>query len=258
MEIHTDEEWEKWGERDPYFGVVTHPRFRRATLTEHDKAAFFQSGDEHVGHVIRRCRQYFGECFAPKKALEFGCGVGRLVLPMARICERVVGMDVSISMLKEAKQNCEKQALQNVELVQTKGWLPAIPGSFDFIHSYIVFQHIAAPRGTEIFAHLLGHLDHGGVGAVQLTYAKKRYRRNYGSPSLSSPKYWAGRLLKELKRVTESRKTSDPEMQMNPYKLSQLFFALQAAGVENVHVDFTDQFGELGVYLYFQRSAPRW
>ena len=40
----TDLEWQKWGEQDPYFAVITEPRFRSANLTAEAKQQFFDSG----------------------------------------------------------------------------------------------------------------------------------------------------------------------------------------------------------------------
>ena len=32
--MSTDDAWEQWGRRDPYFGVITHAKFRRADMTK--------------------------------------------------------------------------------------------------------------------------------------------------------------------------------------------------------------------------------
>jgi hypothetical protein len=37
-----------------------------------------------------------------------------------------------------------------------------LKGKYDFIHSYIVFQHIPVERGKRIFEKLLAHLETGG------------------------------------------------------------------------------------------------
>ena len=41
---NTDEAWEEWGAKDPYYGVLTNPIFRRVALTEASKDEFFRSG----------------------------------------------------------------------------------------------------------------------------------------------------------------------------------------------------------------------
>ena len=48
---------------------------------------------------------------------------------------------------------------------------------------------------------------------------------------------------------------ADPEMQMNPYQLSELAFLLQSAGIPGFQAQFTDHGGELGVFLFFKKPA---
>lgn len=76
-----------------------------------------------------------------KSILEIGCGAGRLLIPMARDFETVIGIDISEIMIGYAKdrlKNCN-----NVTVMATDGKsIPCQSDSIDFIFSYIVFQHI--------------------------------------------------------------------------------------------------------------------
>ncbi|MBW4473318.1 MAG: class I SAM-dependent methyltransferase [Stenomitos rutilans HA7619-LM2] len=176
----TDQEWEKWGQVDPYFAVLTHAKFRTGNLTQEAKAEFFESGKDHIRHVLEVCRQHLDQGFTPKRALDFGCGTGRIVIPLAKIAEQVVGLDVSDSMLGEASQNCEEYSMNNIILIKSDDSLSSLSGKFDFIHSFLVFQHIAPSRGKHILINLLKHLEDGGIGALHFTYAKLKYEKNYG------------------------------------------------------------------------------
>jgi 2-polyprenyl-3-methyl-5-hydroxy-6-metoxy-1,4-benzoquinol methylase len=138
--MSTDAEWEKWGQKDPYFGVLTHDKYRSQNITEEAKKEFFESGRSYISHVLEVCRQQFDRGFTLKRALDFGCGTGRLVIPLAGIAEHVVGLDVSDSMLKEAFKNCNKHSAINVSLLKSNDNLSCLDGSFDFIHSFIVFS----------------------------------------------------------------------------------------------------------------------
>ena len=82
--------------------------------------------------------------FSINHALEFGCGVGRLVIPLAKIAKRVTGIDVSESMINEAKRNCESRKINNVFLTKTDDSLSLLANNYDFMLSFIVFQHIPA------------------------------------------------------------------------------------------------------------------
>jgi len=245
MNPNTDSEWERWGQREPYFGVITDARFRRQALTTESKQAFFDSGVAHVDYVIQMIRMHIASDFRPASVLDFGCGVGRTLVPFARIAGRVVGIDVAASMLEEARANCHRFDVHNVDLQLSDDELLHAPGRFDLVHSFIVFQHIAPERGKTLFARLIQRIAAGGVGAIHVLYSKRAYDASLGvAPARSAA-------LPSLPRSEEL----DPEMQMNAYGATEVFFLLQNRGVHRVHVEFTDHGGELGVFLFFRAPA---
>src|SRR5262245_36930981 len=81
-DLRTDSDWEHFARTDPYWAVLTCDQYRRANLDGGGRAAFFESGAEHIGWVERTLRKHFDPDFAPQRALDFGCGVGRLLLPL--------------------------------------------------------------------------------------------------------------------------------------------------------------------------------
>jgi 2-polyprenyl-3-methyl-5-hydroxy-6-metoxy-1,4-benzoquinol methylase len=96
---NTDREWEIFGRDDPYFGVITHEIFRISNLTDANKEKFFLGGYEYVDHIFNKIRKQIDPNHTVKKALDFGCGVGRIVIPLAKLAEKVIGIDISDSML---------------------------------------------------------------------------------------------------------------------------------------------------------------
>ena len=259
--MSTDVEWEKWGARDPYFGVITDPRFRSANLTPEARQAFFDGGRHHVLGVLDNCRRRLIPDFAPKRILDFGCGVGRLVIPFAETCAEVVGVDVSASMLAEARRNCDEYGVAGVQLLPSDDALSSLQGTFDLVHSALVFQHIEVKRGRALFARLLDCIAPGGIGAIQITYAKAYHPDTFGQPPAPPPAPAPGKRSPFRKMVRREDSATaraespgdDPQMLMNPYNLTELAFMLQRAGVPRFHAEFTNDGGELGVYLYFQR-----
>jgi SAM-dependent methyltransferase len=245
MDVSTDIAWEEWGKRDPYFGVITNPKFRREHLSEQARQEFFESGRLHVDYIMQMVRNHIDKSLEPKRILDFGCGVGRTLLAFAAVGQEVVGVDVSPSMLQEARQNCEAIGARNVRLLSSDDALSLLTDQFDLIHSCIVFQHIQAERGRAIFSKLLQHLRPGGVGAVQVTYSKAQFASTngvaptvIGAPSLS-------------KRIAPA--DADPEIQMNPYNMNEWLFLMQRNGVARFQADFTDHGGELGIFFFFQK-----
>jgi SAM-dependent methyltransferase len=256
-DLGTDAAWEEWGRRDPYYGVITDPKFRRSVMTEKAKREFFESGQTHVEYVMRMLHTYISPGFAPTAILDFGCGVGRTLIPFSGLGPRAVGMDVSPSMLLEARRNCDERKIENVTLVPSDDALTSLTGSFDLIHSFIVFQHIAPQRGKVLFANLLAHLAPGGLSAVHFGYAK---RPTPGAPiveaaaqPIAAPPTAAPPIVGSRNAVPPiaAAVPVDPEMQMNLYPVTELFVILQNRGVHHVHLEFTDHGGELGVFLFF-------
>jgi len=231
--LNTDADWEWYGQNEPYFGVLTNPKFSRENLDERGREEFFESGRKDVELLLETVRSRIDRDFAPDSVLEFGCGVGRNLGAFSDHVERIVGVDVSASMLAEARENCWAQGLTNVTLLESDDALSRVDGQFDLVYSFIVFQHIPVERGEAILRALWKHLAPGGVGVIQLTY------EGLHGPDPGPP---------------ERRPAGQPPpMQMNRYDLNRVFGILQDSGVREVFFTFTDHGGHLGVHCYFQR-----
>ena len=246
----TDGEWEKFGKTDPYFGVITDEKFRRSNLTDDNRKEFFRSGYDYIDHVLKKIREHIDPNYTVKKALDFGCGVGRLVIPLAKLAENVTGVDVSDSMLAEANKNCEERSIRNAAFVKSDDNLSLLDGKFDFVHSFIVFQHIPVSRGELIFKNLLSHVKDGGVCVIHFTYAKD-YHININKLVRWGKKYIP--LLEYFSNLVRGKDLTAPQMQMNPYDLNRLFFIIQKANVSEIYVEYSNHGGELGVVVYFKK-----
>ncbi len=176
------------------------------------------------------------------------------MIPLAQIAEHVTGIDVSESMLSEAETNCRSRSIGNVEFVKSDDELSLLRGTYDFIHSFLVFQHIPIRRGERILQNLLDHLHDGSVCVVHFTYG-----RQSASGSVAVLKA-AMRWMRN--HVPFARKTislvrrglgGDPGMQMNAYDLNSVLLIAQRNGVLRCHLEFTDHDGELGVLMFFQK-----
>jgi len=242
--IDTDRDWEKWGARDPYFGVLTNPDYRRENLDDAKKEEFFVSGRTHVDHVLRACRERIDATIQPRRVLDFGCGVGRVTFAFAATSETVIGLDVSDSMLREAERNRQERHIENVTFLKSDDTLSQAKGTFDFIHSFIVFQHLEVHRGRTIFAQLIDRLAPGGIFAAHFTYAKAQHADSFGKSPAAALLPPAG---------TPESPDQDPVMLMNPYDVNELLFIMQSADITDFFTEFTDHGGELGILLYFKK-----
>jgi SAM-dependent methyltransferase len=124
------------------------------------------SGDEQFDDLLADARSLAGPDFSAGRVLEYGCGVGRLLIPAARQADRVVGVDVSTSMLDQARRNCEAAGVGRLELVMPDR-LPR-ETDFEFAYSFAVLIHVPRRTGEEIIAKLARLLRPGGVGAFNV------------------------------------------------------------------------------------------
>jgi SAM-dependent methyltransferase len=246
----TDRAWERFGKADPYFGVLVEPKYKASALTNEARDDFFRSGDEYVERMMKRIDRLFGHECAFNRALDFGCGVGRLILPLARHAKEVIGVDISDSMLEEARRNCQRHNRTNISLVKSDNHLSLLSGRFDLIHSYIVLQHIPVRRGYRLIENLLARLEEGGIGVLHVTYAKAGFMRK-----------WVSRIKKHVPlannivNLMRGRRFFAPQMQMNNYDLNRLCWLMQTDNFGEFYAEYTDHGGNWGVILYFQRRG---
>jgi 2-polyprenyl-3-methyl-5-hydroxy-6-metoxy-1,4-benzoquinol methylase len=243
-------DWERFGESDPYWAVLTDEKFRAGKITAGALDDFFHSGEQHLDAVWRRIEECIAPDFAPRRAVDFGCGVGRVLIPLARRCPAAVGMDVARPMLDEARQNMTRHGV-TAELVVADDNLSQLSGSFDFIHSYIVFQHIPPPRGEAIAERLLDRLEPGGVAVLHFTYRTpiaplQRFMR---WARLSVP------FVSTAANLVRGRSASHPYMQVYEYDSARVLETIRAAGCRDLHLDFTDHGGVLGVFVYCRKGS---
>jgi ubiquinone/menaquinone biosynthesis C-methylase UbiE len=247
----TDKTWEFFGATDPYFGVWTLEDFRSDRLDLVTRERFFSSGQQHIHLMLQTVRALFDSDFKPRRSLDFGCGVGRLAIPLAAASESVVGADISKSMLAEAQLNCRQFGVENVTLVASDEALSEIKGQFDFIHSYIVFQHIPPVRGEAIMRRLIDRLEEGGIGVLHFTYSDQQKSSRW--KRLRKWAYMSIPFLFNLRNVFRGRPFNEPIMQIYTYNVNKLLDVLLEKGCHQCHLRFTGH-GHHGVILFFRKK----
>ncbi len=212
----SDGVWRRWGEIDPYYGVLACERFHKG-LIDDNRDEFFALGEGYVAGRLDAATRYFGP-FPTGRALDFGCGVGRLTLPLARRFEQVVGLDIAPAMLEEAGRNAAAHRQDNADFRLSDDRLSAADGLFDFVLTCIVLQHIPVPRGMAIIHGLLERVAEGGVAAVHVSVERKstRWRK---------ARYWARMHIPgwdRFIRIVSGKTADDLTMQMNEYPLGKI------------------------------------
>jgi SAM-dependent methyltransferase len=244
-----DRDWQAWAETDPYFGVLTDPKFLAANLNDASLIEFFDSGQRHVEHIYSVISASIRPDFHPDRVLDYGCGVGRLVVPFARRSQTVIGVDVSPAMLEEARENCKKFGAVSARLLHVDEMDSLAPSSFDLVHSFIVFQHIPVARGERILRKLIDLIVEGGIGAIHLTYGNTNSAFRRGVSALRK----RVSLVHGVINLVQHKPFSAPLMQMNSYSMNRVLNILSDAHCSNLHIELSNHGGIHGAMLYFEK-----
>jgi SAM-dependent methyltransferase len=109
---------------------------------DQDDEEFFASAADVVRGLEFDLRRLNGANRRAWRALEIGCGPGRLLRPMSRSFGEIHGVDVSDEMIRRAQANLRGIPHAHVHHTSGADLAPFADESFDFIYSYAVFQHI--------------------------------------------------------------------------------------------------------------------
>jgi SAM-dependent methyltransferase len=234
----TDADWRELGQTQPYWAVLSHPDFRSESLTPERVEQFYASGPFHIGPIAEGLKTLTGD-LPSGHALDFGCGVGRLAEAMLAYASRVTGVDISPGMLALARARGSR--------VEYLDRIPA--GPFDWINSFIVFQHIPPERGEQIIEELVGKLADGGMISLQLTVWRDQNREWPKDDETVSGFF--------RKKIKGDRLLSLPvgHIHMFDYDLSRVVRLLNLAGIEEMKMISTDHDGHHGVIILGRKTA---
>ena len=160
--------WNHFGSEDPLFAVLTDPEKRGGKW---DEESFYATGREEIAHLLS-VLEAAGLPHRRGRALDFGCGAGRLSQALAEHFERVSGIDIAPSMIEVAERN-NRHAERVTYHLNGSDTLPFETGSFDFVYSNYVLQHIEPVYAKRYVAEFLRVLAEGGLAVFQFTSAPR-------------------------------------------------------------------------------------
>lgn len=186
--------WEHLGRSDPLWAILTIPG-QEGNRWSHEE--FFRSGREEITALVARLSA-LGRPAGRRRALDFGCGVGRLTQALAGHFDEVVGVDIAASMIGLARQ-LDGQEGRCRYVHNTGADLAVLEGArFDLVYSSYVLQHMPAALARRYVGEFIRLLAPGGVAVFQLPTGRARPLALVGRV-LASP--WRFRLA----RVVASR-----------------------------------------------------
>jgi ubiquinone/menaquinone biosynthesis C-methylase UbiE len=164
-------DWNKRAREDANYYVAFGRR-------DQDDSEFFSTAADVVRDLEVELKRLPAERpVAARRALEIGCGPGRLMRPMSRHFGEIHGIDVSDEMIEQARVKLHD--IPHAQAHHASGSdLALFPSEhFDFVYSYAVFQHI--PSAEVVFSYLretVRVLRPGGFARLQINGLPKTAR----------------------------------------------------------------------------------
>jgi SAM-dependent methyltransferase len=156
--------WDEFGQIDPLWAIFTN-QSKKGNKWELDE--FFSSGQAQIDSVM----EYLEErhvFVSKRRALDFGCGVGRLTQALARYFGLVDGVDIAPSMIKLATK-FNRYGGRCKYFVNYAADLSIFDDEiFDFIYSSVVLQHIKPEYSKNYIKEFLRLLRPKGVLVFEL------------------------------------------------------------------------------------------
>jgi len=178
--------WTRAGEVAPHWSVLTEERFLPENIAN-NLEAFYAAGtwdakvlDATLGRIGRRVDEF-------RHCVDYGCGVGRVTLQLARRFPEVTGLDISPPHLHLARETCRHAGFKHVTLTQVMPDKLMPVESCDLWYSRIVLQHLPPPLAMNILRHAFRALNTGGVAVFQIPIWSRGYSFNVKSYLAGTP-----------------------------------------------------------------------
>ncbi len=156
--------WESQARRDPLWAILSDPSKKGRKWNVAD---FFETGRREISVLIYHL-EILKIAFLRNKALDFGCGIGRVTQALAGYFDTVAGVDISETMIKLAKV-FNRFGARVCYLSNQGGDLePFEDRAFDFVYTNIVLQHLRPEMTRRYFEEFRRILKSGGLLIFQL------------------------------------------------------------------------------------------
>jgi SAM-dependent methyltransferase len=167
--------WESLGDERPFHSVLTDDRYLPSRLSE-SESQFWHSGEVEAEQLADYLAGLGLVKLEDATLLEFGCGVGRVTIPLAAIVRSVVAYDISDRHLRFARERAAALGRTNIRAIAIGDSLPAEFEPCDVFYSRIVLQHNPPPIIGDVIRQLIRSLARGGVGVFQVPTHYVGYR----------------------------------------------------------------------------------
>jgi SAM-dependent methyltransferase len=195
--------WEGLASRDALSAILTDDS---KTGGKWNLREFMATGDAEIETVISHLASIGRLPDFTGTALDFGCGVGRLTQSLARRFAHCVGVDISQGMIQQAESL--NQCPHCRYLASSSPRLPFDAGSFAFLYSNIVLQHVPRALARNYLREFVRVLAPGGILVFGV-------QDSFAGPDISSRLVRIRHVLHLRSRIRVALKRGPGDMQMH-------------------------------------------
>jgi SAM-dependent methyltransferase len=244
------QDWDELASFDAYWSILTR-RDRKGGRWGRDE--FLATGVQDVDRALASAARFRLPSHRGR-ALDYGCGIGRLTRALSANFDLAVGVDISERMINMAmrlnadRTNCTFSVTSGADLSTFE------VRSFDFVYSRLVLQHVPDVRTAEfLISEFIRVLRPDGIAVFQMpSKIDWRYR-----PRFRRRLYAALRRLGVSSQFLIGAARSNP-MRMNELPRTRVEQLIDAAGGELLSCDpDTDSEPQFHSFDYFARRSPK-
>jgi ubiquinone/menaquinone biosynthesis C-methylase UbiE len=231
--------WNEFGQKDPLWAILANSS-KEGNKWGVDE--FFHTGVKEIDALMAHLED-LQIPICKKRALDFGCGVGRLTQALANYFDFVEGVDIAPAMIERANNlnrygdRCKYHVNSSVDLSLFEDEM------FDFVYTTLVLQHVRPDYSKRYIEEFLRVLAPDGVLVFRI---------------MTTPKTFFGQLYFGIcypLRTMYERAYSvikGPIMEIHFIKQSDLEQLLEASGAKTI--DLTDKTQNKRWHRYRQMS----
>jgi ubiquinone/menaquinone biosynthesis C-methylase UbiE len=155
--------WDRLGTDNAFGAILT----RDGQVADWDPAEFLATGREDAARFVADLARIVPHA-GRGRALDFGCGVGRIARALSEHFDHVTGVDAAPSMIERARTLNADRPRCTFTLNRAPHLRTFATGSFDVVYSRLVLQHIQPRIVRKYIPELIRVVAPGGALMFQL------------------------------------------------------------------------------------------
>jgi len=129
--------WDAAARQDAMWNIITDPRYANGGW---DDQEFFNHGQREIKEAMERLGGLGLREYHEPRALDFGCGIGRLTVALAFYHDEVDGVDISAEMIARKREAIGRKCRYHHNTTDDLALFE--DDTFDLVYSMIVLQHM--------------------------------------------------------------------------------------------------------------------